>query len=63
MFVKVRKSKASPCSKKGIDNYKHSNWCECKKTRDESPIFETHESLGVINHKQKNPTSKFNGCT
>ncbi len=62
MIVKVRKAKANPCSKKGIDNHRASSRCECEKScLGISGLFDEN-STGTSDHKKKCPESEFIGC-
>ena len=60
--MKVRKSTAAPCRKKGRDNHRRSFACECKKACEALKWFKELHSPGVENYKLMYPESGFDGC-
>lgn len=58
----VRKSEAKPCARKGKDNHKMSNRCECEKLCKSLFSFKTHSSIGTGNHNNSPTPNTFKGC-
>ncbi len=62
MLVRVRKSNAKPCARKGKDNHKISNRCECEKLCESLFHFKANNSIGTTNHNNNLSISTFKGC-
>ena len=59
--MKVRKAKAQPCKRKGVDNSDFSDFCECFEKCQNLGGFLTSHARGT-NHFKKDTESKFEGC-
>lgn len=60
--MRVRKADASPCARKGNDNHKSSNRCECEKLCKALSTFKQQTCIGTVDYNESGHNSSFKGC-